>query len=50
MLHVNRRPVDTIAGLRRLIEQAGPGDPLAVLVYDPGTDQRLLRIVRVDPR
>jgi serine protease Do len=50
VLHVNRRPVDTIPGLRRLIEQAGPGEPLAVLVYDPGTDQRLLRIVRVDPR
>jgi hypothetical protein len=36
--------------LRRIIEQAQPGDPLAVLVYDPGLDQRLLRIIRVDPR
>lgn len=50
VLHVNRRPVESIVALRRIIAQARPGDPLAVLVYDPGLDQRLLRIVRVEPR
>lgn len=48
VLHVNRRPVESLAALRRLIAQARPGDALAVLVYDPGLEQRLLRTVRVD--
>ncbi|MEZ5294549.1 MAG: trypsin-like peptidase domain-containing protein [Vicinamibacterales bacterium] len=50
LLHVNRRPVDTIAALRRLVDRAQAGDPLALLLYDPGMRQRLLRIVRVEPR
>ncbi len=50
LLHVNRRPVATIAGLRQMLEQRRPGDPVAVLVLDPALDQRLLRVVRADPR
>lgn len=48
LLHVNRRPVESLATLRRIIAQARPGDPLAVLVFDTGLDQRLLRTVRVE--
>lgn len=48
LLHVNRRPVESLANLRRIIAQTRSGDPLAVLVFDPGLDQRLLRTVRVD--
>lgn len=50
LLHVNRRPVATIAGLRQMLDQRRPGDPVAVLVLDPALDQRLLRVVRADPR
>ncbi len=50
LLHVNRRAVATIAGLRQMLDQRAPGDPVAVLVLDPGLDQRLLRVVRADPR
>jgi S1-C subfamily serine protease len=50
LLHVNRRPVSTIAGLRQILDQRAPGDPVAVLVLDPALDQRLLRVVRADPR
>lgn len=50
VLHVNRRPVSTMTGLRRILEQAEPGEPLALLLFDPGLDQRLLRVVRVEPR
>jgi serine protease Do len=50
LLHVNRRPVSTIAGLRQMLDQRAPGDPVAVLVLDPALDQRLLRVVRADPR
>ncbi len=50
LLHVNRRPVATIAGLRQMLDQRAPGDAVAVLLLDPGLDQRLLRVVRADPR
>ncbi|MBP7778972.1 MAG: trypsin-like peptidase domain-containing protein [Acidobacteria bacterium] len=50
LLHVNRRPVGTIAGLRKILAQRAPGDAVAVLVLDPRLDQRLLRVVRADPR
>lgn len=50
LLHVNRRPVSTVAGLRQILGQRAPGEPVAVLLLDPGLDQRLLRVVRADPR
>lgn len=50
LLHVNRRPVDTIAGLRQAVAQRPAGAPLALLLFDPGLNQRLLRVVRADAR
>jgi serine protease Do len=50
VLHVNRRTVSTMAGLRRILDQAAPGEPLALLLFDPGLEQRLLRVVRVESR
>ncbi|MFN8644438.1 MAG: trypsin-like peptidase domain-containing protein [Candidatus Binatia bacterium] len=50
LLHVNRRPVDTIVALRQAVAQRPAGAPLALLVYDPGLNQRLLRVVRADAR
>ena len=49
ILHVNRRPVASVATLRQVVGLVRPGDPVAVLVYDPGLDQRLLRILHADP-
>ena len=48
LLHVNRRPVATVAALTQVVGQARAGDPLAVLVYDPGLDQRVLRLLHAD--
>jgi serine protease Do len=50
LLQVNRRPVATIAGLRQVVGQRAPGSPVALLVFDPDLNQRLLRVVRVDAR
>jgi serine protease Do len=48
ILHVNRRAVATVAGFTQIVGQVRPGDPLAVLVYDPGLDQRVLRLLHAD--
>ena len=48
ILEINRQPVESIAGLRRLLEAARPGEPLAVFVYIPEIDQRNIKTVRVD--
>jgi serine protease Do len=48
ILEVNRQAVDSVARLRRIIESAGPGDPLALFIYIPDIDQRNIKTVRVD--
>jgi serine protease Do len=50
VLHINRQPVDTVAALRRVVGLARAGDPMAVLVFDPDLEQRLIRILHVEPR
>jgi serine protease Do len=50
ILEVNRRHVNSVAGLRRVLEQARPGDALAVFVYIPEIEQTNIRTVRMDPR
>ncbi len=50
VLHVNRQPVATVVALRLAVGLARPGDPVAVLVYDPDLDQRLIRILHAEPR
>ena len=50
LLHVNRQPVATVVALRLAVGLARPGDPVAVLVYDPDLDQRLIRILHAEPR
>ncbi len=48
LLHLNRRPVATVLALRQVVGQMRPGDPVAVLVYDPARDQRVLRVLHAD--
>ena len=50
ILEVNRQPVNSIAGFRRVVGAARPGDVLAVYLYDPELDQRAIRTVRTEPR
>jgi serine protease Do len=50
ILEVNRQPVHSVAGLRRILENARTGDALAVFLYVPEIDQRNIRTVRMDPR
>ncbi len=48
ILHINRRPVATVAALRQVVGQMSSGAPVAVLVYDPALDQRVLRLLHAD--
>jgi serine protease Do len=50
ILEVNRQPVNSIAGFRRIIGAARPGDVLAVYLYEPEADQRAIRTVRTESR
>ncbi|HEX6162407.1 MAG TPA: trypsin-like peptidase domain-containing protein [Vicinamibacterales bacterium] len=50
ILEVNRQPVNSIAGFRRIVGAARPGDVLAVYLYEPEDDQRAIRTVRTESR
>ena len=50
ILEVNRQPVNSIAGWRRIVGGARPGDVLAVYLYEPELDQRAIRTVRTESR
>ena len=50
ILEVNRQHVDSVAGLRRVLERTRPGDALAVFIYIPEIEQTNIRTVRMDPR
>jgi serine protease Do len=50
ILEINRQPVNSIAGFRRIVGSARPGDVLAVYLYEPEIDQRAIRTVRTESR
>ena len=50
ILEINRQPVNSIAGFRRIVGAARPGDVLAVYLYEPELDQRAIRTVRTESR
>lgn len=50
ILEINRQPVNSIAGFRRIVGGARPGDVLAVYLYEPELDQRAIRTVRTESR
>lgn len=50
ILEVNRQPVNSIAGFRRIVGAARPGDVLAFYLYEPELDQRAIRTVRTESR
>ncbi|MCC7242480.1 MAG: trypsin-like peptidase domain-containing protein [Acidobacteria bacterium] len=50
LLEINRQAVHSVAGFRRVLQTARPGDVLAVFLYDPDLDQRAIHTVRTEPR
>ncbi len=49
ILEINRAKVTSTNDYRRLTSAVRPGDVLAVYVFDPEIDQRVLRTLRVEP-
>jgi serine protease Do len=50
ILEINRQPVNSVAGFRRIVGAARPGDVLAIYLYEPELDQRAIRTVRTESR
>ena len=50
ILEINRQPVNSIAGFRRIVGSARPGDVLAFYLYEPENEQRAIRTVRTESR
>jgi S1-C subfamily serine protease len=48
LLEINRRPVNSVAAYRRLVQ--AQGGVLAVFLYDPELDQRAIHTVRTESR
>ena len=50
IIEINRAPVRSAVEYRALAAGVRPGDALALFLYDPRTDQRSIRTLRIDPR
>jgi serine protease Do len=50
ILEINRQPVETVVGFRRVVATAPAGSVLAVYLYDPDRDERTIRTIRTEPR
>ena len=48
ILEINRQPVHSVAGFRRVLSSVRPGDAMAVFIYIPDIDQKNIRTVRMD--
>jgi serine protease Do len=48
VMEINRQPVTSVDDFRRITRSTHSGDVLALYVYIPDLDQRVLRTVRVD--
>lgn len=50
LLELNRQPIRSPADYRRLRSAVRPGDAVALYVFVPGSNQRVLRTLRLDAR
>ena len=50
ILEINRQPVRSVAGLRRILSGVKAGEAMALFIYIPEIDQKNIRTVRMDPR
>jgi serine protease Do len=50
ILEINRQPVETVVGFRRVVAAVPAGSVLAVYLYDPDRDERTIRTIRTESR
>jgi serine protease Do len=50
ILEINRQPVDSVAGMRRILSGVRAGDAMAMFIYIPDIEQKNIRTVRMEPR
>ena len=50
ILEINREPVHSVAGFRRVLSMLRQGDAVAVFLYLPDIDQKNIRTLRLEPR
>ena len=50
ILGINREPVHSVAGFRRVLSMLRQGDAVAVFLYLPDIDQKNIRTLRLEPR
>jgi serine protease Do len=50
ILEINREPVHSIAGFRRILGNLRHGEAMAVFIYIPDIDQKNIRTLRLEPR
>jgi serine protease Do len=50
ILEVNRQPIETVVGFRRVVAAAPAGSILAVYLYDPDREERSIRTIRTESR
>jgi S1-C subfamily serine protease len=50
ILEINREPVHSVAGFRRVLSGLRQGDAMAVFIYIPEIEQKNIRTLRLDPR
>jgi len=48
ILEINRQPVNSVAGFRRIVGASRPGDVLAIYLFEPELEQRAIRTVRTE--
>ncbi len=50
ILEINREPVHSVAGFRRILSNLRQGDAMAVFIYIPDIEQKNIRTLRLDAR
>ncbi len=50
LLEVNRQPVDSVETFKQIARRARPGEVLALMLYVPDVEQRLVKTVRIEDR
>ena len=48
IIEVNRRAMSAVSDFEEIVAQSRPGDVLALYLYVPESDQRVIRTVRIE--
>jgi S1-C subfamily serine protease len=49
LLEINRQRVTSVAQYRAIVAGLRPGAPVALLIYDPASRQRVIQSIATDP-